>query len=87
MCEITEAARAGWGEGSAGTPVALFSSPMWFAYRAGQVLRAEGLANPIRVRMSRGYSVRIKPAGEPGRLVKFDGAALDRVSVSIDFKA
>lgn len=88
MTTMIEAAIAGWTEGEAGKPGALFSSEIWFGYRAGQIARSAGFGRPVRVKMSRGYSVRIKTASEyAGRRITFKGCDLDHITNEVDYGA
>lgn len=73
-------ARAAWNEGAAGRKPhersdqfrAYRSSELWFGWMAGAALKSAGLGSPTRVRMSRGYSVRISPCDGAEQLVQFD---------------
>lgn len=77
--DMIDFARAGWTEGRLGTPphqrtddfTAYPSSPCWLAWHAGVALKENGFASPVRCRMSKGYSVRVSPAGGAEQLVSF----------------
>ena len=63
----------------------LWSSPMWFAWKAGRAIGEAGLMEPCYpVKMSRGDSVRVNTsAGE--YIVKFRGRRLEEFEVrSVD---
>ena len=76
---VLDAALYGFRGGNTG-PV--WSSPNWLGWRAGQVLRARGLPEPVGCRTSRGYSVRVTiPGNDRDVLVKFSGDKLDVVEV------
>ena len=76
MCDMQRAADAGWNQGAAGANPHLFSSAMWLAFEAGRAIKAANLSAPSRAKMSRGYSVRIKPCTSPEVRVVFEGAKL-----------
>lgn len=87
MCELQQAANAGWCEGASGVNRYLWSSPAWLAYEAGRNIKRMGLSAPSRARIGRGYSVRIKPCGDPGRRVVFNRDSLALSHIEIDYAA
>jgi hypothetical protein len=65
----------------------LWSSDAWLAFEAGAQARRLGLAECVRARKSRGYSVRFKPAGGSGVRLVFDTNTLEYKSLETDHGA
>jgi hypothetical protein len=59
-----------------------FSSDCWLAWQAGVAMAARDLSRPVRVRKSRGYTLRITTANGAAYTFKAEGAALDRFSLT-----
>ena len=78
--DLTPEAAAGFNAIDA-DPSALFSSPAWLAFRAGQAVRNAGFPGIKSAAMSRGYSVRV--TGSDGRavIVAFAGDDLDALTI------
>jgi hypothetical protein len=57
--------------GADGAAPFLESSPLWFAFRAGQELAKTGRTAPTSARISRGYSIRLETAGGASILARF----------------
>jgi hypothetical protein len=50
----------------------LYSSPSWYAWKAGELLRIEGTHTPKTAHMGRGYSVTVSFFNGAKTTVKFD---------------
>lgn len=77
MRNDSELQHAAWqGYTDAGYPITvepyLFSSPCWIAYRAGKEMAMSGRTRPVKVTMSRGYSVRMETASGIEFVALFD---------------
>jgi hypothetical protein len=83
--DLSKEAREGW-EMVSGNPY-LWSSNLWLAFEAGAYARKIGADKPVRARVSRGYSIRLKPAGGIGMKVVFDTKTLTKLHNEIDFAA
>jgi len=74
VTDMTKAAMAGY----AGEPCgAYFSSPLWLAHKAGEVLKGKGHGAPTVCVMGAGYSVKVV-SDHVGKKVKFWGGKLDK---------
>lgn len=79
---LIEAAQLGY-DNPNGSIRALMSSPIWFAFYAGQAAASVKLVRPTKAFMSRGYCVRIQ-SGRQEWFVSFDR---DLTSTTIIAKA
>ena len=79
MTDLLAEARQGYA--AAGKCPHLWSSAAWLAWHAGREAGAMGLAEIIKCRASRGYSIKMTTQGGFQWLATFSGDKLDRCTV------
>jgi hypothetical protein len=78
--DLTAECKAGYDATPDTRPPFLFSSPSWFAFRAGREVR--GMSGIKRCRMGRGYTVNIETMGGNKVVVSFAKYDLTTVTVT-----
>jgi hypothetical protein len=79
--DLTNEFMAGWNCSNAqiDNPY-LWSSDSWLAFNAGAEFYKRGTSTPIKVRKSRGYSIRVY-TGDSEFTIKYDTATLSRYTI------